>query len=71
MIKPSGWKVCKLNEEHCLLEQTGGPSLNIGDKVEIIPSHGCTTINLHDVFYVICKGKLEAVWPIAGRGQST
>ena len=43
---------------------------NLGDKVEIVPSHGCTTINLHDVFHVVRNGKLEAIWPISGRGKS-
>lgn len=70
VANPPGWKVSKLNEEHGFLEQTGGSSLRVGDKVEIIPSHGCTTINLHDVFHVVRNGKLEAIWPISGRGKS-
>lgn len=70
VANPPGWKVSKLNEEHSSLEQTGGSSLRVGDKVEIIPSHGCTTINLHDVFHVVRNGKLEAIWPISGRGKS-
>ena len=40
-----------------------------GDKVEIVPNHGCTTINLHDEYHVIRRGVLEAVWPIAARGK--
>jgi D-serine deaminase-like pyridoxal phosphate-dependent protein len=44
--------------------------LKAGDKLELWPSHCDTTINLHDNYYAIRKGKLEAVWPIAGRGKS-
>lgn len=34
----------------------------------MVPSHGCTTINLHDAFHVIRDGIVEAVWPVAARG---
>jgi D-serine deaminase-like pyridoxal phosphate-dependent protein len=46
-----------------------GLPLRPGDKVEIVPNHGCTTINLHDAYRVIRHGTLEAIWPIAGRGK--
>jgi D-serine deaminase-like pyridoxal phosphate-dependent protein len=67
---PAGWKAIGLSEEHGALERVGGPGLQVGDKVEIVPSHGCTTINLHDQFHVLRRGTLEAIWPIAGRGKS-
>jgi D-serine deaminase-like pyridoxal phosphate-dependent protein len=38
--------------------------------VTIVPNHGCTTINLHDHYYVTRRGVLEAVWPIAARGKT-
>jgi D-serine deaminase-like pyridoxal phosphate-dependent protein len=40
------------------------------EKIEYIPSHCCTTVNLHDSLYCVRKGMLEAVWPISGRGKS-
>jgi len=43
--------------------------LNIGEKVEIYPSHLDTTINLHDKFYAIRDGEVEAIWPILARGK--
>ena len=70
VINPAGWGVSNLAEEHGFLKQSGGSRLRSGDKVEIVPSHGCTTINLHDVFHVVRNGKLEAIWPISGRGKS-
>jgi len=42
---------------------------NIGEKIEIYPSHLDTTINLHDRFYVIRDGEVEAIWPILARGK--
>jgi len=70
VAQPAGWKAVGLSEEHGALECVDGPNLQVGDKVEIIPSHGCTTINLHDEFHVLRRGTLEALWPIAGRGKS-
>jgi len=66
-----GAKVLHLSEEHGKLELEGeARSLRVGDKIEFLPSHCCTTINLHDYFYGVRDGRLEAVWEIAGRGKS-
>ncbi len=35
----------------------GGAPLKLGDKVELVPNHGCTTINLHDEYHVIRGGR--------------
>ena len=69
VISPPGWELVGLSEEHGHLRRAGGPPLKPGDKVEIVPNHGCTTINLHDEYHVIRRGVLEAVWPIAARGK--
>jgi len=68
--KLAGSKLVHLYEEHGLLEQDHGARRpNLGDKVELIPSHGCTTINLHDQFCCVRKGYLEAAWKISARGK--
>lgn len=43
--------------------------LNVGDVITILPSHVCTTINLHDVMVGIRDGVVETVWPIETRGH--
>ncbi len=63
-----GARVVRLSEEHGKIELADG-GLSVGDKLELIPSHGCTTFNLHDRLYAVRAGRVEAVWPIAGRGQ--
>jgi len=68
-LHPAGWAVTALSEEHGILKRVDGPPLKLGDKVEIVPNHGCTTINLHDQYHVIRDGRLEAIWPIAARGK--
>ncbi len=58
-----------LSEEHGKLEVNGSTGLRVGDKFELLPSHCCTTINLHDWFFCHRKGIVESVWSIAGRGR--
>jgi D-serine deaminase-like pyridoxal phosphate-dependent protein len=69
VLDPPGWKLTGLSEEHGHLERHGGSKLAVGDKVELAPNHGCTTINLHDEYHVVRRGVLEADWPIAARGK--
>jgi D-serine deaminase-like pyridoxal phosphate-dependent protein len=70
VIDPPGWQLTGLAEEHGHLKRLDGPPLKPGDKVKIVPNHGCTTINLHDQYHVVRGDVLEAVWPIAGRGKT-
>jgi D-serine deaminase-like pyridoxal phosphate-dependent protein len=59
-----------LSEEHGVLDLAEGSGLDPrpGDKIRFLPSHCCTTINLHDTFHVVQDGKLVDLWPIAARG---
>ena len=69
-ISVRGIKVNKLAEEHCYMD-VDNPSreLKIGDKIELIPGHVCTTVNLHDRYYGVRGGRVEAVWEISARGK--
>jgi D-serine deaminase-like pyridoxal phosphate-dependent protein len=42
--------------------------LNVGDLVWIIPSHVCTTINLHDQLAGVRDGVVETVFEVSARG---
>ena len=44
--------------------------LNVGDKLEFTPGHCDTTVNLHNDYYVIRKGIVEAIWRIEARGRT-
>jgi D-serine deaminase-like pyridoxal phosphate-dependent protein len=67
-----GVKVGRLAEEHCTLNLLeGAPDLQPGDKIQLLPSHCCTTVNLHDRYFALRSGVLEAVWPIPARGKFT
>ena len=41
----------------------------IGDRIEIIPSHGCTTSNLYREYVLHRNGIVTDIWPIEGSGK--
>jgi D-serine deaminase-like pyridoxal phosphate-dependent protein len=55
------------SEEHCVVQCV--PEWRIGQVVEIIPSHACTTCNLYREFHVVDAGRVVDVWPIDASGQ--
>ncbi len=56
-------KVTRLSEEHGQLDASG-TEIDAGMKIEIVPSHNDTTINLHSEYYVMRGDEVVAVWPI-------
>ena len=69
VIAPAGVRLLRLNEEHGILQVEAGAELRVGERVELLPSHVCTTVNLHDWYYVLRDGVLLDAWRIAGRGM--
>jgi len=57
-------------DEHGRLTLPRSSDAKIGEKVELIPSHVCTTVNLYDKLFACRKDTVEAVWKIAARGRS-
>ncbi len=65
-----GLSVARLSEEHIFFEVSRDVCPpGTGGKVLLVPSHGCTTINLHDKLWGVRAGRLECVWQVAGRGR--
>jgi D-serine deaminase-like pyridoxal phosphate-dependent protein len=66
----AGLRCVALNEEHCILElDETARDYCVGDKVELIPCHGGTTINLYDRMYGMRGDMIEQVFEIEGRGR--
>ncbi|MGH7941265.1 MAG: DSD1 family PLP-dependent enzyme [Limisphaerales bacterium] len=57
------------SEEHMTVELAGNREINVGERLEIIPSHGCTTSNLYREFVVHQNGEVIGAWPIEGSGK--
>jgi len=62
VCRRAGVAIAKLNEEHGHLALAdAGQALKVGDKIEIVPSHGCTTIPLYDRYVIVRDGRVESV----------
>lgn len=57
------------SEEHLKIAVPADLEIKVGDRVEIIPSHGCTTSNLYPEFVVHENGHWVGRWAIEGRGR--
>ena len=63
--------VANLFDEHAVLNSAQfRDRVCVGDKVEIIPSHVCPTVNLYDRAYLVSQGKVLGTVPVACRGKS-
>ena len=71
VVGVEGLSVTSLSEEHATLAAKSDAAVQPGDKLRLVPSHCCGTINLHDTLYARRDGHVEAVWPVAARGKCT
>ena len=65
-----GWHVHAVSDEHTVLTRIDdeGPTIQLGAKALLVPSHCDPTVNLHDWMVAVRKGKVEDVWRIDARG---
>ena len=61
------WTMRKMNEEHGYVEVDGKP--RVGEKVWVVPSHCCATVNLHDEIAYGRRGQVKGSWKVAARGK--
>ncbi|MFB3882773.1 MAG: alanine racemase [Armatimonadota bacterium] len=62
--------ITRVNEEHGFLDLAQSQlKLRVGDKVEVIPNHCCTAVNLYDEMLAVKDGEVAETWRIAGRGK--
>jgi D-serine deaminase-like pyridoxal phosphate-dependent protein len=58
-----------MNEEHCVGHRTGADDVRIGDRLEVIPLHACSTVNMFDVAFGLRDGVVEREIAIEARGR--
>ncbi len=63
------WTLRKLNEEHGYVEIARNAPARVGEKVWLVPSHVCPTVNLHDEIWYGRRGRVEGSWKVAARGR--
>lgn len=60
----------RLSAEHATIElDAPNATLRVGERLEWVVGYSDTTVHLHDEIYAVRKGRVEAVWPILGRGK--
>lgn len=57
-------------DEHGVLEWDTACPLQVGDVVELHPSHCDTTVNLYDRCFALRDGTVEQLWSIPARGRT-
>jgi D-serine deaminase-like pyridoxal phosphate-dependent protein len=68
----SGMSYRPAGDEHGILSWGAsyhGREPRIGDRIQLIPSHIDTTVNLHDTYHLLQGGQLHEAWPVAARGK--
>jgi D-serine deaminase-like pyridoxal phosphate-dependent protein len=61
------WTMHKMNEEHGYVKTD--EKARIGEKVWVVPSHVCATVNMHDEVAYGRDGRVEGTWRVAARGR--
>ncbi len=64
LVRYPHMKKYHFSEEHLQWQVDRGPAPQIGEKVLIIPSHCCTTVNLHRLCFVVQDEKVVDLWEI-------
>jgi D-serine deaminase-like pyridoxal phosphate-dependent protein len=59
----------RLTEEHGMLSVDEDCDLVVGDTLQIIPNHICSTVNLHDEVYLVGKDGVVEEMRVAARGK--
>jgi D-serine deaminase-like pyridoxal phosphate-dependent protein len=59
-----------LSAEHATIElESESNTPGVGDKIEFVVGYTDTTVHLHEELFATREGRVEAVWPVAGRGK--
>ena len=59
------------SDEHGTLDLIDNATIDLGDKLLLVPGHCDPTVNLHDWYVGLRDGRVERLWPVAARGAAT
>lgn len=73
MPRRDGLEYYNASEEHGWVavdtEADGDAAVEVGDRIEFVPPHVCTTVNLHETLVGVRDGRVEEVWAVQARGK--
>ncbi|MFT5141424.1 MAG: D-serine deaminase-like pyridoxal phosphate-dependent protein [Rhodothermales bacterium] len=58
-----------LSEEHGWVSVSGGTTLNVGDRVRVVPAHSCVVTNMLDEFHIVDGERVLESWRVDSRGR--
>jgi len=63
--------IVELNEEHAIVSLAAeSREVRLGSKLELVPNHACTAVNLHDHMSVVDGEEVRGRWAVVARGKS-
>jgi D-serine deaminase-like pyridoxal phosphate-dependent protein len=64
-----GLAYVRASDEHGVIEIAGPEAAPpLGEKLLLVPGHCDPTVNLYDWYVCVRRGRVEALWPVDGRG---
>lgn len=61
-------RIHALSEEHGWVRVHGGATLEVGDRVRVVPNHACVVVNTQDALYLVDGDDVLERWPVDARG---
>ena len=62
--------VTRMSEEHGIVDlRDSAWRPVVGERVRVIPNHGCVTVHLYDLMYGVRNDTVELSWPVDARGR--
>ena len=68
-VKRPEVRIRAVTEEHGMLDVPPGLDLPLGERLRVIPNHGCGTINMHDQVVVVSGDQVIDTWSVEARAR--
>jgi D-serine deaminase-like pyridoxal phosphate-dependent protein len=62
-------RIRSITEEHGIVELPAGADLPLGTRLQVVPNHGCGTINMHDQVTAVRGGEVIDTWRVRARAR--
>lgn len=67
MLPQPHTRITSLSEEHAWVQVAGGATLDVGDRVQILPNHACVVVHTQPYLYVVDGEEVIATWQTDAR----
>ncbi|HCR49209.1 MAG TPA: hypothetical protein DIW24_06250 [Bacteroidetes bacterium] len=62
MLPQPHTRITSLSEEHAWVQVAGGATLNVGDRVRLLPNHACVVVHTQPQLFAVEGEEVVAVW---------